>query len=188
MVTVLLSFLLQQEFQPFFQQGPVANTSQGNGILGGVRYFKLLSIHWVSKFVCFVVYGTNNQDSFYLNFSCPRCEDCSNCNWSSHLTDCTSLPATFNCTACYSGNNHPHPKLQCFCLFFFKGSSTVISYTSLTVVSHWLQALPLVQQLEPKTQTSHSSGTEAASMSAATVTAPPGQAAPASNGMCLEFY
>lgn len=71
---------------------------------------------------------------------------------------------------------------------FFQGCSTVISYTSLTVVTHWLQALPLAQQLEPKTQTGQGSGTDAESVPAATVTAPPGQAAPSNNGMCLEFY
>lgn len=73
-----------------------------------------------------------------------------------------------------------------FC--FFQGCSTVISCTSLTFVSHCLQALPLAQQLEPKTQTGQVSGIEAASVPAATVTAPPGQAAPSNNGMCLQFY
>lgn len=72
--------------------------------------------------------------------------------------------------------------------FFFQGCCTVISYTSLTIVSHWLQALPLAQQLEPKTQTGQGSSTDAASVPAATVTAPPGQAAPTNTGMCLEFY
>lgn len=53
---------------------------------------------------------------------------------------------------------------------------------------HWLQALQLPQQLEPKTQARPVPGPEAASVPAAAVTTPPGQAAPANNRMCFVYY
>ncbi|TNM88790.1 hypothetical protein fugu_005044 [Takifugu bimaculatus] len=101
---------MTQEFPPFYQQGAVASTSQGNGILGAAPGVKI-------------------------------------------------VPTATGVVI----------------------SQTAQVYQPHLIVQPAVPALPLVQQLEPKTQARPVPGPEAASVPAAAVTAPPGQAAPTNN-------
>ncbi|XP_011612240.1 RNA-binding protein 5 isoform X1 [Takifugu rubripes] len=101
---------MTQEFPPFYQQGAVASTSQGNGILGAAPGVKI-------------------------------------------------VPTATGVVI----------------------SQTAQVYQPHLIVQPAVPALPLAQQLEPKTQARPVPGPEAASVPAAAVTAPPGQAAPTNN-------
>ncbi|KAM7402235.1 hypothetical protein PAMP_017494 [Pampus punctatissimus] len=71
---------MSQDYQAYYQQAAGASTCQGNGILGAIL----------------------RHSQSFSNFSGTWCKDCSNCSWSSYLTECTSLPSPFNRSACCS--------------------------------------------------------------------------------------